>query len=81
MKNQNIADIFANSNREASTKHLFIEGDSIYSYGYHFKIAEKTGPKIANFTTRGYSSTTSVHKGRVKRALVEAGYTLIESKL
>lgn len=77
MKNTDIARIYATSNRNASVKHLFIEGDSIYSYGYHFKIAEKIGSKIALFTDREYSQTTSCHKNRVKEALLSQDYNLI----
>ena len=43
---------------------MFIEGDAIYSYGHHFKIAEKYHGKLL-FTEQTYSSTTAMHKSRV----------------
>lgn len=81
MTNRQVAELFAYTNREAHTKHLFIEGKAIYSYGYHFKIALKIDQNKALFTTRGYSQTTSCHKGLVKGALVEAGYDIDEQEL
>ena len=81
MKNQDVAEIFATSEKQVKTKHLFIDNRAIYSYGYHFKIAEKIDDKTALFTTRGYSQTTSLHKGRVRRALLKAGYSIIEKEL
>lgn len=81
MTNKQIAELFAQTNREGHTKHLFIEGWAIYSYGYHFRIAQKLDRNHALFTTKGYSQSTSCHKGLVKRALVEAGYSISEEKL
>lgn len=74
MKNQDVADMFAEGATSGSTDNLFIEGDTIYSYGHHFPIARRIGQNKFLFTTKGYSQTTSVHKGRVMRALERAGY-------
>lgn len=81
MTNRQVAELFAHTNREGHTKHLFIEGRAIYSYGYHFRIAQKIDQNRALFTTKGYSQTTSCHKGLVKRALIEAGYSISEEEL
>lgn len=81
MTNRQVAELFARTNREGHTKHLFIEDKTIYSYGYHFKIAQKIDQNKALFTTKGYSQTTSCHKGLVKRALVEEGYSIVEQEL
>lgn len=81
MTNRQVAELFAYTNREGHTKHLFIEGWAIYSYGYHFRIAQKLDYKNVLFTTKGYSQTTSCHKNLVKKALVEAGYNICEEKL
>ena len=81
MSNRQVAELFAQTNREGHTKHLFIEGRTIYSYGYHFKIAQKIDLRKVLFTTRGYSQTTTSHKNLVKKALVEAGYDISEEEL
>jgi hypothetical protein len=81
MKNKDIAKIFAISKAEKKTKHLFIDYSAIYSYGYHFIIAEKIGTKIALFNTRNFSKSTTCHKNLVKSALLNNGYTLIERAL
>ena len=77
MKNQEIAEIFANSSEEARTGNLFIEGRAIYSYGHHFKIAEKIGHSEAIFNLNGYSNTTAKHKNYVLRELKSNGFKII----
>jgi len=72
-KNQDVADAFARGGTKTKTKHLFIEGDTIYSYGHHFPIAKRIGANKYLFTKQGYSITTSIHKGRVLRALKSMG--------
>ena len=72
MRNEQIAYKFANGYTKGKTRHLFIEDDIIYSYGYHFPIAKRF--KFKNdiyylFNTKGYSNTTSRHKSRVLRHL------------
>ena len=80
---EEISKRFATTDKEGSASSMFIYGDTIYSYGYHFPIARKTGKldsagrPIALFTCRGYSMTTAHHKSYVYRALLEAGYRII----
>lgn len=51
--------------------HVFYEGDTIYSYGYHFPIARIDLERgVTLMTTRGYSVSTSKHKTIVRRAIV-----------
>jgi hypothetical protein len=76
MKNQDVADAFAEGATQGEAGHLFIDGDTIYSYGHHFPIARRIAPNKFLFTTKGYSQTTAVHKGRVMRALERAGYDI-----
>lgn len=56
-----------------STRSLFFNGDTIYSYGRHFPIArhvtDKHGRACVLFTTRDYSVTTSGHKSAVRCAI------------
>lgn len=62
---------------------LFAEGDTIYSYGYHFPIARKL-PTIrgkgqrALLTTSTYGVTTAKHISAVRWALVAAEYAIVE---
>jgi hypothetical protein len=80
VKNRDVAEAFAEGKRKGGTKHLFIEGDTIYSYGHHFPIAKRTGEHEAEFTELGYSSTTSHHKGLVERALRSKGVQIKKVK-
>jgi hypothetical protein len=68
-KNSEIAEIFAQGSRAAHSKNMFIDGDTIYSYGHHFPIAKRFDAGGFIFTTSGYSVSTSIHKGHVRRAL------------
>lgn len=78
-----IAERFATTDKEGIANSMFIDGDTIYSYGYHFPIARKTGKVDENnrpivlFTNRGHSNTTARHKSFVYRALAEAAYRII----
>ena len=52
---------------------IFFEHDSIYSYGYHFKLAQhvtnKDGKKCVFFNDRSYSNSTSKHQTLVWRSI------------
>ena len=57
---------------------FFFKGESIYSYGYHFKIARLVPvDNLVLFTTNDYSATTRQHKGLVRRAL-EGRWRIVE---
>lgn len=54
---------------------MFYEGETIYSYGYHFPIArlvEHKGRTIVLFNGASYSHSTSKHKGYVRGAIPHA---------
>jgi len=76
--NRDLARMFAQGATKGEGSHFFIDGNAIYSYGHHFPIAviKDRGSKVAYFNKEGYSKTTSIHKGFVKRALEEEGFTL-----
>ena len=82
MTNKQTAEAFANGKTTGGSLHMFIDGDTIFSYGYHFPIARRTGKVDENgrdiflFTDRGYSNTTVRHKSHVSWALHE--YRVIE---
>ena len=77
----NVATEFAEGATQGknSTGTLFIDGNTIYSYGWHFPIAVlDRSKKIAYFNTDSYSHTTSCHQGVVKRELNSHGFKLVQ---
>ena len=65
MTNREVAQAFANGKQKGKSLHMFIDGDTIYSYGYHFPIARRFQGVIL-FTNKGYSQTTARHKTLVR---------------
>lgn len=80
MTNYQVAEAFAMGASTGRSDNMFIEGNVIYSYGYHFKIAERLADKIL-FTTRKYSRTTGRHKSYVLTALKMQGLKIEEAVL
>lgn len=75
MNNTQVCEAFSNGETEGRGSNLFIDGDTIYSYGHHFPIAKHTdkfvdGKEIILFTTKSYSVTTAKHKNYVFHALI-----------
>lgn len=72
MKSHNdVAKDFVNGETESKGSRVFIEGDSIFSYGHHFKIAQryfKDGIDYL-FNPQSYSKSTSCHQSYVRRYL------------
>lgn len=79
MSNKKIAEKFAAGATSGRGSNLFIEGDTIYSYGYHFPVARRTGGGTANLTTQKYSQSTARHVSIVSGALHRAGYVVTET--
>lgn len=75
-RTEDVAVAFAQGATKGKANSMFIEGNTIYSYGHHFPIAIRKEGKVAWFNSSGYSKTTAIHKGRVRRALEGAGFTL-----
>lgn len=72
MKNKEVAEMFAQGKRKCETKHLFIEGNTIYSYGKHFPIAIRLWDGYAFkyiWNSDKYSVTTSRHQSLVLNAI------------
>ena len=69
MTNEEVAQAFADGKTKGKSLHMFIDGNTVYSYGKHFPIATRHNNGIVYFTTRGYSRTTSRHKSLVRCAL------------
>jgi hypothetical protein len=72
MKNRNVAEQFVRGNEKLKTQHLFIEGNVLYSYGYHFPMAIRLvlGNEFKFILNNDkYSRTTSRHKTELLREL------------
>ena len=80
MTNKKLAQKFAQGATSGKGSNLFIEGDTVYSYGYHFAVARRTGENTANFTSRRYSQSTARHKSLVLSALNRAGFKVTETE-
>jgi hypothetical protein len=76
MSHGDVADAFSRGDRDAKGANMFISGDTIYSYGYHFAIAKRIGCNEYLFNSDGYSVSTTQHKSLVRSAL--SGSTLWE---
>ena len=80
--NAKVAQNFAEGNvLQERSETMFIVGEVIYSYGYHFPIAERIDTNKYYFTTDKYSTTTGKHKSLVLRALQKAGAEIIYKSL
>jgi len=68
--NAEIAHIWANDlNYSGQQSNLFYQGQTIYSYGYHFPIATHIACNTVLMTTRGYSNSTAKHIRLVLNAI------------
>jgi hypothetical protein len=72
--NSELTHVWANQTQtHGKGSNIFFEHDSIYSYGYHFKLAQhvtnKDGKKCIFFNDRSYSNSTSKHQTLVWRSI------------
>jgi hypothetical protein len=68
MKNSQIAERFAEGATRGKGSNMFIDGNTIYSYGYHFPIAIRVeGGYLWN--RNSYSNSTAKHKNHVAHAI------------
>ena len=67
MKNKQVCEDFAQGNADSKTKHLFIEGNILYSYGYHYPLCVRLADGYI-INSSGYSNTTARHTGEIVRA-------------
>lgn len=65
MTNRQIAINFGNGSTKGKGSHLFIEGDTIYSYGYHYPLTIRRDGYYL-FNTDYYSRSTARHKSYVR---------------
>jgi hypothetical protein len=69
MTNVEVAELFADG-KFGRSKNMFIDGNTIYSYGYHYPIAKRIGG-VYILNTRPTSTTTNKHRYLVRRAVRE----------
>ena len=77
VKNINVVEDFTDYSdfeKKSKTKHLFIEDNVLYSYGYHYPLCIKiNNSNNSNFVyfinSDGYSNTTSKHRGYLVRSI------------
>lgn len=84
MTNKQTAAAFANGKRtgQNANRSMFIDGDTLYSYGYHFPLARRNADDMtATVNARKYSVTTSKHTGAAAYALALAGYTVTRCEM
>jgi hypothetical protein len=72
--NSELTHVWANQTQtHGKGSNMFFEHDSIYSYGYHFKLAQhitnKQGEKCVFFNDRHYSNSTSKQQALVWRSI------------
>lgn len=72
--NSELSHIWANQTQSHGTgSNMFFEHQTIYSYGYHFKLAQfvnnKEGQRCVMINLKSYSNTTSKHQSLVWRAI------------
>jgi hypothetical protein len=72
--NSELSHIWANQTQSHGTgSNMFFEHQTIYSYGYHFKLAQfvnnKEGQRCVLINLKSYSNTTSKHQSLVWRAI------------
>lgn len=63
---------FSRSQTEGRCSNVFFEGDTLYSYGYHFKLAEFRkiqGKEVLLINDQSYSVTTSKQQGEVRYSI------------
>lgn len=80
MNNKTLAQKFSQRHTKGKGSNLFIDGDTVYSYGYHFPLARHTdtvinGCPVVIVNNRDYSSSTQRHKSYVVNAL--KGFTVV----
>jgi hypothetical protein len=72
--NSELSHVWANQTQSHGTgSNMFFEHETIYSYGYHFKLAQfvnnKEGQRCVLINLKSYSNTTSKHQSLVWRAI------------
>lgn len=76
VSNEDVAVAFANGESKCSSKNMFIDGDTVYSWGHHFPIAWRNkSTNTVYCTADGYSMSTTRHKNLVFSWLDAKGFS------
>jgi len=75
MNNKMLARAFADGATSGRGSHMFIDGDTIYSYGRHFPIATRGADGTVYLTTKTYSVSTARQISHVRNALHDFVYS------
>jgi hypothetical protein len=65
MNNSQVGQKFADGAIKGHSSNMYIEGDTVYSYGYHFPIAVRLANGQYLFNCDTYSNSTARHKNHV----------------
>jgi len=79
MTNRQLAQAFANGATSGKSGNMFIDGDTIYSYGYHFSIATRIHTGLYLINKDRYSNTTARHISHVRQAISGDNIDIIEA--
>ena len=78
MSHKTLAEAFKNGATKGKAGNTFIEGDKLYSYGYHFIIAQRDGNGGFYVTDRKYSQSTSHQTSIVRNVLSQGSMVTIK---
>ena len=80
MSHRDVAQAFADGVTKGTGSRMFIEGDSVFSYGRHYTIARRYFKHNVDylFNTRYGSSSTESHRGYVRRAISGSTVLVVE---
>lgn len=83
LSNRELARAFAKGATEGRNTNgtIYIRGNSIYSYGEHWPMAVRNGPKVVYVNSSKYSPTTSKQTGYVAGACAIEGLELVRMPL
>lgn len=69
MNHADLCSHFVSGDTDGKASSMFIDGEVLYSYGYHFKLAMRLMHGEFLYNPDYYSSSTCKHQCRIKQAL------------
>lgn len=72
-----IGNNFAKGDKVPRHSTVFQDGDSLFSYGYHYRLAKRLGNGVFVVNANRYSNTTARHKSGVIRGIMAYGNPVI----
>lgn len=68
MTNKQVCEAFVNGATRGKSLHMFIEGNRLYSYGYHYVLGERLVDETIRINTFKYSPTAQRHISLLRAA-------------